>query len=42
MAHDAKQQDIAALAFKLWQDRRCPEGSPEEDWFRAVEQLREL
>ena len=39
-AHDAKDQDIAALAHKLWQDRGCPEGSPEEDWFRAVEQLR--
>jgi hypothetical protein len=39
-AHDAQQQDIAALAYELWQGRRCPEGSPEEDWFRAVEQLR--
>lgn len=40
IGHDARQQDIAALAYKLWQDRRCPEGSPEEDWSRAVEQLR--
>jgi hypothetical protein len=32
--------DIAALAHKLWQDRGCPEGSPQEDWFRAAEELR--
>jgi hypothetical protein len=32
--------DIAALAYRLWQDRGCPEGSSEEDWFRAAEQLR--
>jgi len=33
-------QDIAALAYQLWIDRGCPEGSPEEDWFHAAEQLR--
>ena len=32
--------DIAALAYKLWQARGCPGGSPEEDWFKAAEQLR--
>src|SRR5579862_492938 len=32
--------DIAALAYQLWQDRGCPEGSPEEDWFRAAKELR--
>jgi hypothetical protein len=32
--------DIAALAHELWQARGCPQGSPEEDWFRAAEQLR--
>ena len=40
IAHEAKEQDIAALAYRLWQGRCCPEGSPEEDWFRAVEALR--
>jgi hypothetical protein len=40
IAHEAKEQDIAALAYRLWQARCCPEGSPEEDWFRAAEQLR--
>ena len=39
-AHETKEQDIAALAYELWQSRSCPEGSPEEDWFRAVEQIR--
>ena len=32
--------DIAALAYELWQARGCPHGSPQEDWFRAAEQLR--
>jgi hypothetical protein len=33
-------EDIAALAHALWQARGCPEGSPEEDWFHAVQELR--
>ena len=33
-------QDIAALAHALWQARGCPEGSPDEDWFQAVQELR--
>ena len=33
-------QDIAALAHALWQARGCPEGSPEEDWFQAAQELR--
>ena len=32
--------DIAALAYELWQARGCPDGSSEEDWFRAAEILR--
>ena len=28
-------QDIAALAHSLWQTRGCPDGWPDEDWFRA-------
>ncbi len=39
-AHVANQHEIAALAYELWQNRGRPEGSPEEDWHRAVEQLR--
>ena len=32
--------DIAALAHELWVGRGCPQGSPDEDWFRAAEELR--
>ena len=32
--------DIAVRAHELWQARGCPEGSPQEDWFRAAEELR--
>jgi hypothetical protein len=35
----ASDVDIAALAYKLWEGRDCPEGSPDEDWFRAKEEL---
>ncbi len=31
--------DIAALAYHLWEDRGCPMGSPEEDWYKAEELL---
>jgi hypothetical protein len=33
------QDRIAKLAYQLWQDRGCPQGSPEVDWERAVEML---
>jgi len=33
-------EDIAALAYKLWQARGCPQGSSEEDWFHAAQELR--
>ena len=35
-----RHDDIAALAHELWQARGCPEGSSEEDWFHAAEELR--
>lgn len=31
---------ISTRAHELWLARGCPEGSPEEDWFHAAEQLR--
>lgn len=40
IAHETKEGRIAVLAYKLWQGRSCPEGSPEEDWFRAAESLK--
>ncbi len=33
-------EDISTLAYKLWHERGCPAGSAEEDWHRAVEELR--
>lgn len=32
--------DIAALAYALWQARGCPDGSSQDDWFHAAEELR--
>jgi hypothetical protein len=37
----AHRQQVAALAYKLWQSRGSPLGSPEEDWYRAEEQLQQ-
>lgn len=33
-------EEIAALAYSLWQARGCPEGTPEEDWFNAERTLK--
>ena len=32
--------EIAALAYSYWQARGCPDGTREEDWFRAEEELK--
>ena len=32
-------EDIARLAYALWEARGCQGGSSEEDWLRAEEQL---
>jgi hypothetical protein len=34
------QGEIARLAYQLWLSRGCPEGSPDEDWFHAEQELR--
>jgi len=31
---------IAALAYALWQQRGCPNGTPEQDWYDAEQKLR--
>ena len=33
-------REVEDLAYELWQQRGCPEGSPEEDWFAAEQTLR--
>lgn len=35
----ATQESIAIRAYELWQERGCPEGSPEVDWLQAEEEL---
>ncbi len=32
---------IAALAYQLWQERGCPIGSDQEDWFRAEQEFQD-
>jgi hypothetical protein len=31
----SEHQRIARLAYSYWQERGCPDGSPEKDWVRA-------
>jgi hypothetical protein len=35
------QADIARLAYLHWLERGCPIGSPQEDWSRAEQDLKE-
>jgi hypothetical protein len=32
-------KEIARLAYQLWQERGCPIGTDQEDWFRAEREL---
>jgi len=36
-----ENERISALAYFYWQQRGCPTGSPDEDWFRAEREIRE-
>jgi hypothetical protein len=38
---DPEHEEIERLAFQNWQQRGCPIGTPEEDWFRAEEEIKE-
>ena len=33
-------EEIARMAYALWEARGCQHGNPEEDWRRAEEELR--
>jgi Protein of unknown function (DUF2934) len=35
------QEDLAKLAYALWEQRGCPYGSPEVDWLEAERNLLE-
>jgi hypothetical protein len=39
-AEGPTRDEIAARAYRCWHERGCPEGSPEEDWRRAEQELR--
>jgi len=39
-AGSVSHSDIARLAHQLWEQRGCPEGSPEEDWYEAEMKLK--
>ena len=34
-------EEIARMAYALWEERGCQHGNPEEDWRRAEERLRQ-
>ena len=36
-----EHERISALAYLYWQQRGCPEGSPDEDWLVAEQHIRE-
>jgi hypothetical protein len=36
---DPEPEEIARLAYHYWKQRGCPDGTPEEDWFRAEEEI---
>jgi hypothetical protein len=38
--HELEAQEIARLAYSYWEARGCQEGSAEEDWLRAEQELR--
>lgn len=40
-SESSMQEDIARLAYSLWQGRGCPHGSAETDWFEAEHELRQ-
>jgi len=33
-------EEVARLAYSYWESRNFQNGSPDEDWYRAVEELR--
>ena len=37
--HVLDHEDIARLAYQLWEERGHPVGSSEIDWFRAEQEL---
>jgi Protein of unknown function (DUF2934) len=38
---DPAWPDIAALAYHLWEERGCPQGSPDDDWYEAERRFKD-
>jgi hypothetical protein len=38
-ARTNRQQEIANLAYVLWQHRGCPQGTAEQDWIQAEQMV---
>jgi hypothetical protein len=34
-----EHEDVAKLAYRLWEERGRPMGSPEVDWYRAEREV---
>jgi hypothetical protein len=42
ISETSTQENLAKLAYGLWQERGCPHGSPEIDWLEAERNLSEV
>jgi hypothetical protein len=40
VTHSSRDR-VAVLAYRLWQERGCPDGSPEIDWHEAEQLIAE-
>lgn len=40
VTHVVTHEEVAQLAYSYWVARGCQGGSPQEDWFRAQQQLK--
>ena len=36
---NTQHEQIAKLAYRLWEERGAPLGSPDDDWFRAEQEF---
>lgn len=41
IATHSSRDRVAMLAYQLWEQRGCPHGSPEIDWFEAEQLIAE-
>jgi hypothetical protein len=37
---EAEQDEVARLAYTYWEERGRTHGSPDEDWYRAVQEVK--